>query len=121
MNRLLIVSILIVSAVPLFAQAQQPNLAKLKGNAQKVVSIIRGDKAKTQAYCQIYSLGGQIVQAAQDGDSKKAEALTKTINDLEKQVGPEYIALFAALNNADESSQDLILPMFDALDETCPH
>ena len=40
MNRLLILGILIISTVPLFAQAQQTNAAEL---AQKVVSIISGD------------------------------------------------------------------------------
>jgi hypothetical protein len=44
MNRLLIVGILLLSAVPLYAQAQQPNTAKLKADAQRVVSNIRGDK-----------------------------------------------------------------------------
>ena len=67
------------------------------------------------------SIGGQIVQAIQEKDSKKAEALTKTINDLEKQLGPEYVALFDALDNADLESEELILPMFHTLDETCPH
>jgi hypothetical protein len=33
---------------PLYAQRQQSNVAKLKADAQKVVSIISGDKAKTQ-------------------------------------------------------------------------
>jgi hypothetical protein len=121
MNRLLIVGILIGSAVPLFAQAQQPNVAQLKEDAQKVIRIIRGDKAKTQAYCQIYSLGGQIDQAAHERDSKKTEALTKTINDLEKQLGPEYVALFDALESADLDSEDLILSMFHTLDEICRH
>src|SRR5215471_9600561 len=41
MNRLLILGILIISTAPLFAQTQQPNAAEL---AQKVVSIISGDK-----------------------------------------------------------------------------
>ena len=45
MNRLMIVGILIGSAVPLFAQAQQPNVAKLKEDAQKVIRIIRDDRA----------------------------------------------------------------------------
>jgi hypothetical protein len=45
MNRLLIVGILVISTVPLFAQAQQPDAAKLKADAQKVVSIISGDTA----------------------------------------------------------------------------
>jgi hypothetical protein len=47
----------------------------------KVVSIISGDKAKTQAYCQIANLGGQIDQAAQEKDEKKAEALIQRINE----------------------------------------
>jgi hypothetical protein len=34
---------------PLFAQNQQPDMAKLKADAQKVVSNIGGDKAKSQA------------------------------------------------------------------------
>ena len=122
MNRLLIVGILLNSAVALHAQAQQPNTTKLKADAQKVVSIIRGDKAKTLAYCQINSLGGEIDLAAQARDEQKADALTKKINDLEKQLGPEYLALFDALNNADQNSKDFqdILSMFDTLDKSCP-
>jgi Mlc titration factor MtfA (ptsG expression regulator) len=75
MNRLLIVWFFLISTVPFYAQAQQPSTAKLKADAQKVVSDIRDDKAKTEAYCQIKSLGGQMVEAAQEKDSKQAEAL----------------------------------------------
>jgi len=64
MSSFLIIGLFFSSAVTLYAQAQQPNTAKLKVDAQ-VVSIIREDKAKTQAYCQINSLGGEIDQAAQ--------------------------------------------------------
>ena len=121
MKRLLIVGILIVSIGPLFAQAQ-PDPAKLKADAQKVVSAIRGDKAKSQAYCQINSLGGEIDLAAQARDEQKADTLTKKINDLEKQLGPEYVALFDALDIADSHSKDFqdILSMFDDLDKSCP-
>ena len=45
MSRLLIAGILI-SAMPLSAQGQQPDPAKLKADAQKVVSIISSDKAR---------------------------------------------------------------------------
>jgi len=123
MNRLLIVGLLLLSTVPLCAQAQQPNMAKLKADAQKVVSAIRGDKAKTQAYCQINSLGGQMVEAAHEKDSKKAEALSQRVDDLEKQLGPEYHALFDALYDADPNSKDVqdIWSMFNKLDESCPH
>jgi hypothetical protein len=122
MSRLLITGVLLSSVLTLYAQAQQPNTAKLKADAQKVVSIIRGDKAKTQAYCQINSLGGEVDMAAQAKDEQKADVLTKKINELEKQLGPEYLALFDALNNADQDSKDFqdILSMFDSLDQSCP-
>jgi hypothetical protein len=117
MKQLLIVGMLIVLIAPLFAQAQR-DPAKLKADAQRVVSAIRGDKAKSQAYCQINSLGGEIDLAAQAKDEQKADALTKKINDLEKQLGPEYIALFDALDKADSHSKDFqdILSLFDNLD-----
>ena len=123
MNRLPIIGVLLLSTVPLCAQAQQTNIAKLKADAQKVVSDIRGDKPKTQAYCQINSLGGQMVEAAQEKDSKKAEALFQRVDDLEKQLGPEYHALFDALDDADPYSNDVqdILSMFNKLDESCSH
>jgi hypothetical protein len=49
MNPLLIIAILISSTAPLYAQRQQPNVAKLKADAQKVVSIISGDKPRPGA------------------------------------------------------------------------
>jgi hypothetical protein len=65
MNRLLTVAMLI-STVSLFAQGQEPNVAKLKADAQKVVSVISGDKAKTQVYCQIAKISQQVDQAARE-------------------------------------------------------
>jgi hypothetical protein len=123
MKTLLIVEVLLICAAPLCAHAQQSDPAKLKANAQRVVSIIQGDKAKSQVYCQINSLGGEIDLAAGARDEQKADALTKKINDLEKQLGSEYVALFDALNNADPNSNDFqdIMSLFDTLDKSCPH
>ena len=50
MNRLLIVTTLVIFTVPTYAYAQEPNAAILKAEAQKVVSLISGDKLKTQTY-----------------------------------------------------------------------
>jgi hypothetical protein len=47
MNRLLIVAIFIISTLPLYAQDQAPDAAKLKADTQKVASIIKADGAKT--------------------------------------------------------------------------
>jgi DNA repair ATPase RecN len=122
MNPLRIVAILAISTMPLCAQGQ-PDSAKLKADAQKVASTIRGDKAKAQTYCQLDSLSEQIDEAARAKDTKKVEALTKRANELEKQLGPEYHALFDALNDADPNSKDVqdILSMFDQLDDLCTH
>jgi hypothetical protein len=123
MNRLLIVGVLIGWTAPLFAQAQQPDPAKLKRDAQKVVSIIKRDKAKTESYCQMGILGKQVDKAIQEKDTKGAMALAQRVNDAGKQLGPEYAALVDALGNIDADSQDRqeIESMFDKLDASCPH
>jgi hypothetical protein len=95
----------------------------LKADAQKVASTIRGDKAKSQTYCQLNSLSDQIEEANQTKDKRKAETLSQRADDLEKQLGPEYRALFDALNDSDPNSNDVqeILSMFDKLDDVCGH
>ena len=122
MNRPLMVGILIISTAPLFAQAQ-PDPAKLKADAQKVVSIISGNKAKTQAYCQIANLGDQIGEADQQKDRKKAEALAQKMNELEKQLGSEYLALVDETQDVDPNSKEgqEIESLFDELDKSCAH
>ena len=123
MNGLALLAILLVSTMPLYAQAQQPDTAKLKADAQKVVSSIRGDKAKSQTYCELDTLSGQIDQAAQQKDTKKFDALSQRADELEKQLGPEYRTLFDALNDADPDSKDVqdIVSMFDQLDTIYSH
>ena len=121
MNWLPIIGFLLIST--LHAQAQQPEAAKLKTDAQKIVSNIRGDKAKSQTYCQLDSLSEQIDQATQQKDTKKIEALSQRADELEKQLGPEYRTLFDTLNDADPDSKDVqdVLSMFDELDSICAH
>ena len=50
MNVKVIVTIfLLIAAVPVYAQAQNPSTTKVsKGDAEKVVTIISADKAKTK-------------------------------------------------------------------------
>ena len=92
---------------------------QVEGRCTKVVSIISRDKAKSQIYCQVTDLGEQIDN---EKDSKKAEALVVKMNDLEKQLGPEYLALLEASKDVDPNSKDGqdVMSMFDELDESCP-
>ena len=123
MCRLLIVVISTISTMPLSAQGQQPDPAKLKADAQKVVSIISGDKAKTQSYCQIGIVGEQMNQALQGKDKKKFEELVQKQSELEKNLGPEYRGLVESLGKVNLTPKDgqEIVSMFDTLDDSCPH
>jgi hypothetical protein len=117
MNRSLIVTILLLSAEPAYAQDQQSNLVKLKADAQKVVSIIKSDKAKTQVYCEIDDLTEQMG----DADQKKNQSLSRQITELEKKLGPEYLALVNDLNNVDPTSPEgpEIESIIAPLDDSC--
>jgi ABC-type transporter Mla subunit MlaD len=123
MDLKLIVAMLAIAAVPVCAQAQQSSTAKLKVDAQNVVKIISGDKAKTQTYCQIDELSDQVTQAAQKKDNKKVEELSRKMEELEGRLGPEYVALAKELEDVDPNSQDgqEISSAIDALDQLCAH
>ena len=118
----LIVAVLLICAAPAYAQRQQQNVAKLKADAQKVVSIISGDKAKTQTYCEARDIAKQIIQGQQK-DHEKAEELADQLTEQENNLGSEYLALMESLRSANLTSKDgqEIESMFDALDESCPH
>jgi len=122
MNLKLIVAVLVIAAVPVCAQAQKPGAAKVtNADAQKVVKIISGDKAKTQAYCDLAKLGEQIEQAEQKKDSKTADALSQKADALTQKIGPEYAALMDGLQNLDEKSKDgeAIGKTLEDLDKLC--
>ena len=122
MNRLLIGAILIISTARLYAQGQQPDAAKLKADARNVVSIITRDKAKSQTYCQVLDLSDELDQVDRHKDPKKAEDLSQKVDDLQKNLGPEYLALLEALKDLDPDSEDgrEIVSMFAMLDQSCP-
>jgi len=105
MNKSLIFAILLISVAPIYAQ-QQPNMAKLKADAQKVVSIIKGDKAKTEVYCQINELGEQIDEADQKKQDIKTEELSQRVTELQKKLGREYLSLVKDLNDVDSNSPE---------------
>jgi hypothetical protein len=120
MNRKAIVAILLVAAVPAFAQTQK--LRVTKDDAQKVVTIISGDKAKTHTYCEIQKLTQQMEQAYEKNDSKTADELSEKIDALEDTLGPEYAELINGLQDIDPERDKLgaeIMSMFEALDGQC--
>jgi flagellar motility protein MotE (MotC chaperone) len=120
MNLKAIVAVLMIAAVPAFAQAQKPRVTK--DDAQKVVSIITGDKAKTETYCEIQNLGEQMERAYEKRNLKLVDELLQKIDALEKTLGPEYVALMDRLGDIDPEKDKLgveIMSAFDALDGLC--
>ena len=119
LNGLLVVAILLISTAPLYAQRQQQNVAKLKADARNLVGIIGSDKTKTQTYCQILDLTAQLDR---DKDSKKAKALSQKIDQLQKQLGPEFLAVSSGLQHLDLNSPDgrEIILIIGSLNQSCP-
>jgi len=120
MNRKLVVAILLIAAVSVCAQAQNPRVTK--SDAQKVVTIISADKAKTQTYCDIQKLSEQVEQAYENNDSKMADELSEKIDTLEKTLGPEFVALIEGLQDIDPEKDKLgreIISLLEALDRLC--
>jgi len=118
MNGLLVVAILLISTPPLYAQGQQPNVAKLKADARNLVGVIGSDKAKTRSYCQILDL---IAQLDREKDSKKAKALSQKIDQLQKQLGPEFPAVTNGLQHLDLNSPDgrEVVLIIQSLNQSC--
>ena len=122
MNRKFIVAILLVAAVPAFARAQKPSAAKVtKADAQNVLKIISGDKAKTQTYCDMTKLGEQIEQANEKKDNKMVNELSQKLVALEEKLGPEYNALMDGLQDIDPESQvgQEIASVLSGFDKLC--
>jgi hypothetical protein len=120
MNRKVIVAILLVAAVPTFAQTQKPWVTK--DDAQKVVTIISGDKAKIQTYCEIQTIGEQMERAYEKRNLKLVDVLLQKIEALEETLGPEYVALMDGLQDIDPEKDKLgveIMSMFGELDRQC--
>jgi hypothetical protein len=120
MNMTLIVAVLAIATAPVYAQ-DQPDIAKLKEDAENVVKIISGDKGKIETYCEFADLGDQIDEAKQEQDTEKAEELSQKVDELGSKLGPEFVALADALKSMDPNSQDgqEIGSIFDKLDKLC--
>ena len=101
----LIVAIMVIAGLPVCAEAQQPSAAKAKADAQRVVKMIIGDKARSQIYCDVVKLGEQI-EETDPGDKKKADELYQQMDELAAKLGPEYIALMNELQDMDPDSED---------------
>jgi chromosome segregation ATPase len=122
LNGLLIVAILLISTAPLYAQRQQQDVAKLKADARNIVGAIANDKAKTQTYCQLLDFARQLARADQENHRKEVKTLSEKINQLQKQLGPEFVGLMNGLGHIDRRSPDgrEVALIIESLNQSCP-
>ena len=121
--KLKLVAAISALAIPALAHAQQrgPQPTKpTKADAQNVVQIITSDKVKTQAYCDLTKLEGQV-KAVQPNDTKTAEMLTKQAEALIDKLGPEYFKLMDGLEQVDPKSSEAkeFMSILSELDKRC--
>jgi hypothetical protein len=121
-SELLIVACLLSLTAPLYAQRQQQDAAKLKADARNVVGTIGADKDKTKTHCQILDLDRRLERAEQEKDRKKAGVLSQKINQLQKQIGPEFVALGNIVEHLDLNSPDgqETASIIQSLNQSCP-
>jgi len=122
--KLKLVAAISALAIPAVAHAQQsgPQPTKpTKADAQKVVQIITSDKVKTQAYCDLTKLEGQVKALQQNTDTKTAETLTKQAEALIDKLGPEYFKLMDGLERVDPKSSEAkeFMSILSELDKGC--
>jgi hypothetical protein len=113
-------------AIGALAHAQQagpqPKVPKpTMADAQNVVQIVTNDKVKSQAYCDLTKLEGQVEAAAQKNDAKTLEALNKQANALLDKLGPEYFKLMDGLEQVDPKSSEAkeFMSILSELDKPC--
>ena len=110
-------------AIPALAHAQQggPQPKPTKADAQNVVQIITSDKVKTQAYCDLTKLEGQVKAVQQTTDPKTVEMLTKQAEALIDKLGPEYFKLMDGLEQVDPKSDEAkeFMSILSELDKSC--
>src|SRR5262249_14413718 len=121
----LVAAISAFAAIPALAHAQQGGPPKVpkptKADAQNVVEIITGDKAKTQAYCDLNKLFDQIRVAEKKNDSNTTQALRKQVLQLADKLGPEYLKVIEGLDQVDLTSSEgkELLSILSELDKSC--
>jgi len=123
----LVAAISALAAIPAaLAHAQQggpqPKVPKpTKADAQNVVQIVTSDKVKTQAYCDLTKLEGQVKAADQKNDTKTLEALNRQAESLLDKLGPEYFKLMDGLEEVDPKSSEAkeFMSILSELDKRC--
>jgi len=117
----LIAAIFAIAVLPLSAQAQPKAAKATKADAERIVKMISADKNKVKIYCEIAKMGDEIDAADQKKDTKKVDELSDKMDNLSKQLGPEYVKFTEALQSLNQDSKEAqdIGAVLETLDKQC--
>jgi hypothetical protein len=124
----IVVTVALLAAFPIVAQAQQKppapaaNMPKpTAADIQKLVQTISADKAKVKTYCDIGGLQDQMDQAEKKKDTKTLQALGAKVDELTKQLGPDYEKVMGGLDQVDPNSAEgkKFTALFEPLFKQC--
>jgi len=117
----LIAAVVAIAVLPLAAQAQPKAAKATKADAERIVKMIGADKNKVKIYCDIAKLGDQIDAADQKKDTKKVDELSDKMDNMSKQLGPDYIKFTEGLQALDQDSKEAqaIGAVLEGLDKQC--
>jgi hypothetical protein len=115
-----IAAVLAIAVLPFAAQAQKAP-KPTKAEAQRVVKMISGDKAKVKIYCDMAKLGDEMDAADKKKDTKKVEALSAKMDAMTAKLGPDYGKLMDGLQAMSPDSKEAkdIGAVMDTLDKQC--
>jgi hypothetical protein len=115
-----IAAVLAIAVLPFAAQAQKAP-KPTKAEAQRVVKMISGDKAKVKIYCDMAKLGDEMDAADKKKDTKKVEALSAKMDAMSAKLGPDYGKLMDGLQAMSPDSKEAkdIGAVMDTLDKQC--
>src|SRR6516165_3122745 len=115
------ISALVATAALAHAQHSGPQPKPTTADAQNVVQIITSDKVKTQAYCDLTKLEGEVIAAQQKNDTKTLEVLSEQAQSLIDKLGPEYFNLMEGLEQVDPKSSEAkdFMAILSELDKHC--
>lgn len=124
----IVVTVALLAAFPIVAQAQQKppapaaNMPKpTAADIQKLVQSIGADKAKLKTYCDIGALQDQMDQAEQKKDTKTLQTLGEKVDGLAKQLGSDYERVMGGLDQIDPNSAEgkKFTALFEPLFKQC--
>jgi hypothetical protein len=94
------IAVVAALSVPAAAEEKAPPAppAASKAEVQKLVEIIKGDKAKLTQFCEVMKLDEQAAQASEKNDQKKVDEISKQEEEAGKKISPDFDRVMSGLS-----------------------